>query len=151
MIDPSTGLWQSRDRGVTWTRQQSFSGTSAYQFHLKASESQAGVYYYSRNGQLWKITGGDTASPVLTQLGVGIFGTISAVAVHATNGKVVASENGDAPTGGVLWRSTDGGATWTDVTVASWETTCTTVKHMVFAGNDLLIAMYAGYSRTTGL
>lgn len=152
MIDPSTGLWQSRDRGVTWTRRQTFSGTNAYQFHLKASESETGVYYYTRNGQVWKITAGDTASPVLTQLASGVIGAAAAIAVHPGNGKVVVAENGDAPTGGALWRSTDGGTSWTDVTVPSWETTCTTVKQMHFTGaGDLLIAMNAGYSRSTGL
>jgi hypothetical protein len=87
---------------------------------------------------------------VLTQLGAGVFGTVAAVAVHTGTRTVIAAENGDAPAGGVLWRSIDGGTTWTDITVPSWETTCTIVKHMIFAGNDLMIAMNAGYSRTAG-
>jgi hypothetical protein len=152
MLDPATGLWQSTNRGLAWTRRATFSGTSPYRYHLKASPSETGVYYYSQGGQVWKITAGDTSSPVLTQVGASVFGTVAAIAVHPTNGKIVAAENGDAPSGGVLWRSTDGGTSWTDVTVPSWETTCTTVKHMHWTSDNVLhIAMYAGYSRTTGL
>lgn len=152
MLDPSTGVWQSRDRGVTWTRRQTFSTTQPYVCHIKASLSETGVYYFTRPNQVWKITAGDTASPVLTQIGASNIVQPSAIGVNPTNGKIVVSENGDSPIGGTLWLSTDGGTTFTDVTVPSYETICTTVKQMHWcADNTLYIAMYAGYSKTTGL
>lgn len=152
MLDPSTGIWQSLNRGVSWTRRQTFSGTSEYEFHLCASLSEAGVYYYLRNGQAWKITAGDTGTPVLTQIGVGVIAQANGLAVHPTSGKVIIAENATSPNGGTLWRSTDGGTTWSDQTVPSWETTCTTIRHMhMDIAGVLWIAMFAGYSKTTGL
>jgi hypothetical protein len=153
MLDPATGVWQSLDYGVTWTRRVTFASTNAYSNQIKASLSQAGVYYYTQAGaSLWKITAGNTASPVITQLGAGTISKPGSVAVHPSNGKVYVTENADSPAGATLWGSSDGGTTFTDLTVASFETICTTVKsaHVDSAGN-LWTANYAGYAKTTGL
>lgn len=145
LSDPVSGLWQSRDYGATWTRFYATSWTVREGGELIADPTRAGVYYATQNpGPGWKITGGNGATPSKVVLnpsakqGAGL-------AVHPVSGNLYMAETGVAR----LWKSTDGGGTWADITTASWEAMCTTIKAMTIGSNGMLyVAMYAGFAIT---
>jgi hypothetical protein len=146
--DPISGLWHSHDYGATWAKVDdpviSPWGT-IYSGHICNDPTRAGVYYAVTNGnRSWKITSGNGANPTLATLCPSA-STPAAVTVHPLTGDIYVAETGQAR----LHRSTDGGATWTDITTASWEAMCATVKDMKISRDGIIyVAMYAGFSLT---
>lgn len=143
--DPLSGLWQSRDYGATWTRFYSASWTGRESGDVLGDPTRTGVYYATTEvGKSWKITGGNGATPTKVALNASATKAAS-VAVHPTTGNIYLAESGIAR----LWKSTDGGTVWSDITTASWEAMCGTIKALRIGSNGMLYsAMFAGYSMT---
>lgn len=145
LSDPASGLWQSRDYGATWTLFYAATWSNIYSGHIVGDPTRAGVYYaLTKSSEAWTITGGNGATPAKTPLCPDA-STPAGIAVHPTTGNLYLAEQGSAR----LHKSTDGGTTWTDITTASWEAMCATVKHLTIGSNGkLYTAMYAGYAIT---
>jgi hypothetical protein len=145
LSDPDSGLWQSRDYGATWTLFYSATWSNVYTGHIVGDPTRSGVYYaLTKGGEAWKITGGNGASPAKSAL-CPVASAPAGVAVHPVSGNIYVAEQA----AGRLHESTDGGSSWTDITTASWEAMCATVKGMTIGSNGkLYVAMYAGYAIT---
>lgn len=151
MLDPNTGLWQSTNRGASFTLRDTFSVSNAFVCHLRADENAQGVYYYTVPSQLYKITNGHTSSPIMTPIGPAI-AEPSAVAVHPADGRVAVTENATSPNGARLWVSSNGGSTFVNKTTPEWVAMAPIIKHLAWAPNGTLYAaMYAGYLVATNI
>lgn len=143
MVESKTGLWQSRDAGLTWTNRYSASWTTRYTGHLRVDDTRANtVWAVTKGSECWKITAADTASPVRTAAVPPACTAPAAVAVDATTGFVYVAEQGTPH----LWESRDNGGTWSDLASPSYQSMAFTVKDLDVHDGRAVVAMFAGYS-----
>lgn len=115
------GIWKSSDGGVTWNHLASTNNVTIFFFVQKmAIDASGNVYACTQQGGLQKSTDGGTTWTKVLGLGVGgglpgntAVSNIAADVEIAANGDVYCSFGISSP--GDIYRSTDGGTTWTDI------------------------------------
>ena len=116
LFDPATGLWRSLDSGATWSEIWARPFNHDMTGYIATPPGATGVVYVSLGTLgVYRLTGADTGVSV----GNGIMAT--AVGSFVGAGPLATSTDGIvwlaqvAPYGTGLWRSSDGGSTWTSV------------------------------------
>jgi hypothetical protein len=145
LFDHQTGVWRSGDNGKTWRRIWTRKSGSTLTGFLASDPTVPDRLYVSVGNQgLFRIDNADTGSGLTGDLSVTEIGTFTrpgAIAVDATGTLYVAlAPDGDAE----LWRSSDQGATFTDVTDPVWAGTAGYVFDLEVAPNGELFAALNG-------
>jgi hypothetical protein len=146
LFDHQTGVWRSADSGKTWRRIWTRkSGTPLTGFLAFDPAVPDRLYVSVGNQGLFRIDNADTGSGLTGDLNVteiGAFTRPGAIAVDASGNLYVATV---AQGGGAqLSRTTDQGATFTDVTDPVWAGTAGFVYDLEVAPNGELFAALNG-------
>lgn len=104
-------VWKTTNSGSTWAVISSIgSGTLR---NLVIAPSNPQVIYISRSSTLRRTTDGGTTWPVIsTPTGAA---TVTALAIHPTNPDVVWATSSGYSAGNKVWKSTNGGTGWTNI------------------------------------
>jgi photosystem II stability/assembly factor-like uncharacterized protein len=108
--------WRSTDGSATWTKiSQDFPGRSIIQLAVAPGNGNI-VYAATKDGTLWKTEQGLGAPGQWTQAGQGTLPgkRITSIAIDPADNKVVYVSIGGFGVGKV-WKTSDGGQTWTNV------------------------------------
>lgn len=133
--DPLAGLYRSTDYGLTWTNIFPILPGSVYRYagDVVCDPTRAGRVYLTLPGAVWKISNAHDGT--MNAGGTNATGTAVATNVNATStvipspGAVTVDRNGvvyvaagpTSSTSAGLFRSTDDGVSWTDVSTARWK------------------------------
>lgn len=120
--NPQPVIYRSTDGGLSWTTPLSIADGVIWALDVYPTLTQtavAGGGDYPDKAMLYQTTdSGDTWTEVFSYTNPGWYPTVNAVLIHPTTPLTwLLSHDGEvnATWGSYIWRSTDGGATWTEV------------------------------------
>jgi hypothetical protein len=157
LCDPrADSIMRSTDAGLTWNNYTPVSLTNiASSATIIADPSHPGVYYFlDYDGSVWRITAGDSASPVVTKYVTGghSFNPVC-LAVHPVSGKVAACSGAvGGPNTPTFWVAAYNSTSFIKKTVPRWQDVGRDPQRIAWGSNDkLYAALYAGYVVIQGL
>ncbi|RMG47402.1 MAG: hypothetical protein D6718_03755 [Acidobacteria bacterium] len=112
-----SGVYTTNDAGLTWTKR--LSGVSVYE--IQQDPQVRDIWWSATNQGIWKST--DNAVTWTKQTASGLPSTDTGrteLAIAPSDGNVVYALFASGPSGGAeFWRTTDGGASWTQMSTGS--------------------------------